>query len=37
MLDEEEVEETNETMGRAVTLCVEEFWAFEYEAFPPRT
>lgn len=33
VLDEEE---TNETMGSGVTSAVEEFWAFEYEAPPPR-
>ena len=30
-------EETDETMGSGVTLTVEEFWAFVYEAPPPRT
>lgn len=34
VLDEEE---TDETMGSGVTSSVEEFWAFEYEAPPPRT
>ena len=30
-------EETDAAMGSGVTLSVEEFWAFEYEAPPPRT
>jgi hypothetical protein len=33
---EEEVDETDETMGPSVTSFVLEFWAFEYDAFPPR-
>lgn len=31
---DEEVEETDETMGIGVTSSVEEFWAFKYEAPP---
>jgi len=33
---DEEVEETEETIGNGVTLLVE-FWAFKYEVPPPRT
>jgi len=33
----DEVEETEETIGCGVTLLVSEFWAFKYEAPPPRT
>ena len=35
VLDEEEIGETDETMGSGVTSSVEEFWAFKYEEPPP--
>jgi len=37
VLDEDEVEKTDKTMGLCVTSFVVEFWAFKYEAPPPRT